>query len=294
MGINSLQCSLPAPAGPYGIAMAPPSMGSGAGSRAVMFTVGSPPSSATPPTCTHMVLRTRTTSGKTSLPAVGCSQMQYWGLPTFGPVTWWLPCAVGTRGRTVKVLCKVEINIGQLLPFSPKERARGTIYDAAGCNLLCTQLYSTTGRSLWQRWRGDVRFLILRFCLLPYVVPGATPKGCELAALQHVSATLPAIKDLDVKALFCSGGAGVCSSVLLWAVAQPLVCTVGLCLGILVSRFPESVLWIQLFATAQLLHPLQSDARNDEESLPRANLWWLLICRLLSSTAPALPDGTTD
>ncbi|NXG73682.1 ULK2 kinase, partial [Baryphthengus martii] len=48
-----------APAGAYGIAMAPPSMGSGACSRAVMFTVGSPPSSATPPTCTHMVLRTR-------------------------------------------------------------------------------------------------------------------------------------------------------------------------------------------------------------------------------------------
>ncbi|NWV40665.1 ULK2 kinase, partial [Grantiella picta] len=48
-----------APAGAYGIAMATPSMGSGASSRAVMFTVGSPPSSATPPTCTHMVLRTR-------------------------------------------------------------------------------------------------------------------------------------------------------------------------------------------------------------------------------------------
>ncbi|NXL43090.1 ULK2 kinase, partial [Podilymbus podiceps] len=48
-----------APAGAYGIAMAPPPMGSGASSRAVMFTVGSPPSSATPPTCTHMVLRTR-------------------------------------------------------------------------------------------------------------------------------------------------------------------------------------------------------------------------------------------
>ncbi|NXP46187.1 ULK2 kinase, partial [Heliornis fulica] len=47
-----------APAGAYGIAMAPP-VGSGASSRAVMFTVGSPPSSATPPTCTHMVLRTR-------------------------------------------------------------------------------------------------------------------------------------------------------------------------------------------------------------------------------------------
>uniref|UniRef100_A0A8C5T217 non-specific serine/threonine protein kinase n=1 Tax=Malurus cyaneus samueli TaxID=2593467 RepID=A0A8C5T217_9PASS len=51
-----------APAGAYGIAMATPSMASGASSRAVMFTVGSPPSSATPPTCTHMVLRTRTTS----------------------------------------------------------------------------------------------------------------------------------------------------------------------------------------------------------------------------------------
>ncbi|NWV85762.1 ULK2 kinase, partial [Dasyornis broadbenti] len=48
-----------APAGAYGIAMATPSMGSVASSRAVMFTVGSPPSSATPPTCTHMVLRTR-------------------------------------------------------------------------------------------------------------------------------------------------------------------------------------------------------------------------------------------
>uniref|UniRef100_A0A7M4F4K0 Unc-51 like autophagy activating kinase 2 n=1 Tax=Crocodylus porosus TaxID=8502 RepID=A0A7M4F4K0_CROPO len=51
-----------APAGACGIAMAPPCIGTGASSRAVMFTVGSPPSSATPPTCTHMVLRTRTTS----------------------------------------------------------------------------------------------------------------------------------------------------------------------------------------------------------------------------------------
>uniref|UniRef100_K7GBY4 non-specific serine/threonine protein kinase n=1 Tax=Pelodiscus sinensis TaxID=13735 RepID=K7GBY4_PELSI len=51
-----------APAGACGIAMAPASMGTGASSRAVMFTVGSPPNSATPPTCTHMVLRTRTTS----------------------------------------------------------------------------------------------------------------------------------------------------------------------------------------------------------------------------------------
>nr|XP_032641267.1 serine/threonine-protein kinase ULK2 isoform X3 [Chelonoidis abingdonii] len=51
-----------APAGACGIVMAPPSMGTGTSSRAVMFTVGSPPNSATPPTCTHMVLRTRTTS----------------------------------------------------------------------------------------------------------------------------------------------------------------------------------------------------------------------------------------
>ncbi|XP_075760764.1 serine/threonine-protein kinase ULK2 isoform X2 [Pelodiscus sinensis] len=51
-----------APAGACGIAMAPASMGTGASSRAVMFTVGSLPNSATPPTCTHMVLRTRTTS----------------------------------------------------------------------------------------------------------------------------------------------------------------------------------------------------------------------------------------
>lgn len=77
IGANLLKFSLPAPAGAYGIAMAPPSMGSGASSRAVMFTVGSPPSSATPPTCTHMVLRTRTTSGKTLL----TTQMQYLGLP---------------------------------------------------------------------------------------------------------------------------------------------------------------------------------------------------------------------
>lgn len=58
---------IPAPAGACGIAVAPPSMGPGASSRAVMFTVGSPPNSATPPTCSHMVLRTRTTSGNVPL-----------------------------------------------------------------------------------------------------------------------------------------------------------------------------------------------------------------------------------
>ncbi|XP_063002541.1 serine/threonine-protein kinase ULK2 [Elgaria multicarinata webbii] len=49
-----------APAGACGVAAVP--LPVGAGSRAVMFTVGSPPNSATPPTCTHMILRARTTS----------------------------------------------------------------------------------------------------------------------------------------------------------------------------------------------------------------------------------------
>ncbi|KAF7244308.1 Serine/threonine-protein kinase ULK2 [Varanus komodoensis] len=51
-----------APPGACGIVAVPPPVGSGGSSRAVMFTVGSPPNSATPPTCTHMVLRARTTS----------------------------------------------------------------------------------------------------------------------------------------------------------------------------------------------------------------------------------------
>ncbi|XP_042298280.1 serine/threonine-protein kinase ULK2 isoform X3 [Sceloporus undulatus] len=51
-----------APPGACGLTAVPPCLGTGAGSRAVMFTVGSPPNSATPPTCTHMVLRARTTS----------------------------------------------------------------------------------------------------------------------------------------------------------------------------------------------------------------------------------------
>uniref|UniRef100_G3VKC1 non-specific serine/threonine protein kinase n=1 Tax=Sarcophilus harrisii TaxID=9305 RepID=G3VKC1_SARHA len=50
-----------APAGACGVVLGPP-VAPGVSSRAVMFTVGSPPSSATPPTCTQMVLRTRTTS----------------------------------------------------------------------------------------------------------------------------------------------------------------------------------------------------------------------------------------
>nr|XP_056721242.1 serine/threonine-protein kinase ULK2 [Euleptes europaea] len=51
-----------APPGACGLVTVTPSMGAGTCSRAVMFTVGSPPNSSTPPTCTHMVLRARTTS----------------------------------------------------------------------------------------------------------------------------------------------------------------------------------------------------------------------------------------
>ncbi|XP_026903279.2 serine/threonine-protein kinase ULK2 isoform X3 [Acinonyx jubatus] len=54
-----------APAGACGVVLAPP-IGTTASSRAVLFTVGSPPHSATAPTCTHMVLRTRTTSAGSS------------------------------------------------------------------------------------------------------------------------------------------------------------------------------------------------------------------------------------
>uniref|UniRef100_A0A8C7BSF4 non-specific serine/threonine protein kinase n=1 Tax=Neovison vison TaxID=452646 RepID=A0A8C7BSF4_NEOVI len=56
-----------APAGACGGGLAPP-IGTAASSRAVLFTVGSPPHSATAPTCTHMVLRTRTTSAGSSSP----------------------------------------------------------------------------------------------------------------------------------------------------------------------------------------------------------------------------------
>ncbi|XP_076792798.1 serine/threonine-protein kinase ULK2 isoform X7 [Arvicanthis niloticus] len=50
-----------APVGACGVMLALPA-GTAASARAVLFTVGSPPHSATAPTCTHMVLRTRTTS----------------------------------------------------------------------------------------------------------------------------------------------------------------------------------------------------------------------------------------
>ncbi|XP_053563332.1 serine/threonine-protein kinase ULK2 isoform X1 [Bombina bombina] len=56
--LNSERPMDTAPAAAGGSALTVPSMGS----RAVMFTVGSPPNSTTPPTCTHMMMRTRTTS----------------------------------------------------------------------------------------------------------------------------------------------------------------------------------------------------------------------------------------
>ncbi|XP_036692549.1 serine/threonine-protein kinase ULK2 isoform X5 [Balaenoptera musculus] len=54
-----------APAGACGVARAP-SVGTAASPRAVLFTVGSPPHRAATPACTHIVLRTRTTSGGSS------------------------------------------------------------------------------------------------------------------------------------------------------------------------------------------------------------------------------------
>ncbi|KAM8975850.1 serine/threonine-protein kinase ULK2 isoform 2-T2 [Pelodytes ibericus] len=71
------------PAGVCGSALHVPSMGS----RAVMFTVGSPPSSSTPPTCTHMMMRTRTTSvGSNSSGGSLCS--------TSGRVHMGSPCGI--------------------------------------------------------------------------------------------------------------------------------------------------------------------------------------------------------
>ncbi|XP_034503261.1 serine/threonine-protein kinase ULK2 isoform X2 [Ailuropoda melanoleuca] len=54
-----------APAGACAGGLAPP-VGTAASSRAVLFTVGSPPHSATAPACTHMVLRARTASAGSS------------------------------------------------------------------------------------------------------------------------------------------------------------------------------------------------------------------------------------
>ncbi|KAM4702341.1 serine/threonine-protein kinase ULK2 isoform 1-T1 [Discoglossus pictus] len=56
--LNSERPMDTAPVAASGAALTVPSMSS----RAVMFTVGSPPNNSTPPTCTHMMMRTRTTS----------------------------------------------------------------------------------------------------------------------------------------------------------------------------------------------------------------------------------------
>ncbi|XP_073874918.1 serine/threonine-protein kinase ULK2 isoform X8 [Macaca fascicularis] len=76
-----------APAGACGIVLAPPA-GIAASSRAVLFTVGSPPHSAVAPTCTHMLLRARTTSGAEAAPSLryvpyGASPPSLEGLITF-------------------------------------------------------------------------------------------------------------------------------------------------------------------------------------------------------------------
>lgn len=57
-------CPLPkAPAGFSGLAQ-----GGSASPRTVLFTVGSPPNSSTPPTCSHLGTRPRTTSGEGAPP----------------------------------------------------------------------------------------------------------------------------------------------------------------------------------------------------------------------------------
>ncbi|XP_059524436.1 serine/threonine-protein kinase ULK2 isoform X3 [Myotis daubentonii] len=58
---DSLNTERPMDIGACGVALVPPG-GAAASSRAVLFTVGSPPHSATAPTRTHTVLRPRTTS----------------------------------------------------------------------------------------------------------------------------------------------------------------------------------------------------------------------------------------
>uniref|UniRef100_A0A3B4ZXG5 non-specific serine/threonine protein kinase n=1 Tax=Stegastes partitus TaxID=144197 RepID=A0A3B4ZXG5_9TELE len=56
------------PAGPSGLAQ-----GGSASPRTVLFTVGSPPNSSTPPTCSHLGTRPRTTSGSNSSAGSLCS-----------------------------------------------------------------------------------------------------------------------------------------------------------------------------------------------------------------------------
>uniref|UniRef100_A0AAQ5Y156 non-specific serine/threonine protein kinase n=1 Tax=Amphiprion ocellaris TaxID=80972 RepID=A0AAQ5Y156_AMPOC len=62
-----------APAGPSGLAQ-----GGSASPRTVLFTVGSPPNSSTPPTCSHLGTRPRTTSGEETLHMKGApSSLRY-------------------------------------------------------------------------------------------------------------------------------------------------------------------------------------------------------------------------
>lgn len=68
-----------APAGPIILAQ-----GGSASPRTVLFTVGSPPNSSTPPTCSHLGTRPRTTSGKDLPPepvgketCVACLQLTF-------------------------------------------------------------------------------------------------------------------------------------------------------------------------------------------------------------------------
>ncbi|XP_069082457.1 serine/threonine-protein kinase ULK2 [Pleurodeles waltl] len=59
---DSLNAERPMDTGCCSSGMGTPPMTTGTNQRVVMFTVGSPPNSSTPPTCTHMVMRARTTS----------------------------------------------------------------------------------------------------------------------------------------------------------------------------------------------------------------------------------------
>lgn len=119
---------------------------------------------------------------------------------------------------------------------------------------------------------------MLHFCLLLFIVPEAAHKGCELPAFPHVAAVLPNLRDLKAKASVCSRWAGLCSSVLLWTVAQPLLCTIGLSALESLPIVSQNVCYKKsLFIKVWPLHSLQSNARNGEESLPRMNRWWLLI-----------------
>lgn len=221
-----LKFPLAAPAGAYGIAVAPPAMGSGASSRAVMFTVGSPPSSATPPTCTHMVLRTRTTSGKTFLTTMDCPQAVF-RLAHFCL----LPRAAAPLGCTVKVLCTVDYCQTTSAFSLLKRRPEAWIYSTVVSNLLCTQLYSTTGhvRDLCDKSgeeKLDFWCCIFACCCSLYQKQHIRAVSCLHFCTWQLCCQIPKI--WTRRSSVCSGWAGDCSSILVWTVAQPLLCTIGL------------------------------------------------------------------